>query len=229
MSRRDDLIRFYRLLDGLEQQLGGKRKLVDCSGVMDWPQRGAYFFFEPAEIRKDSGVGPRVVRVGTHALKEGSQTTLWKRLSQHKGVSRTGGGNHRGSVFRLIVGAALIKKFPDLALPSWGKGSTAPRDVRQNEDQLETEVSRTIGAMPILWLSLDDPPGSESLRGFIERNAIALLSNFEEIHLDPPSNTWLGSACPRTRVRRSGLWNSNHVNESYDPSFLNTLENTLVE
>ena len=101
VSRKGDLIRFYDLLDVLEQLIGGKRKLVDCSGDMDWPQRGVYFFFEPGETRKDSGFGPRVVRIGTHALKDGSHTTLWNRLSQHRGVKRTSGGNHRGSVFRL--------------------------------------------------------------------------------------------------------------------------------
>ena len=46
---------------------------------------GVYFFHEPGEERLDTGVGPRIVRVGTHALKIGSSTKLWTRLSQHKG------------------------------------------------------------------------------------------------------------------------------------------------
>jgi hypothetical protein len=53
-----------------------------------------------------------IVRVGTHALETGSQTTLWKRLSQHRGQARSGSGNHRGSIFRLIVGTALIHNAP---------------------------------------------------------------------------------------------------------------------
>jgi hypothetical protein len=77
---------------------------------MDWPKRGVYFFRELGENRSDTGEGPRIVRVGTHALKSGSQTKLWTRLSQHKGQPSTGRGNHRGSIFRLIVGTALIKR-----------------------------------------------------------------------------------------------------------------------
>jgi hypothetical protein len=67
---------------------------------------------EEGEERSHSGQGPRIVRVGTHALKGGSSTTLWKRLSQHKGQERSRRGNHRGSIFRLIVGTALNADDP---------------------------------------------------------------------------------------------------------------------
>jgi hypothetical protein len=72
--------------------IGGPRKLTDCSGRFAWPRRGVYFFREAGEDRTDTGKGPRVVRVGTHALKTGSGTKLWTRLSQHRGPN-TGGGN----------------------------------------------------------------------------------------------------------------------------------------
>ena len=88
--------------------------------------------------------GPRIVRVGTHALKAGSGTKLWTRLSQHKGQPSTGGGNHRGSIFRLIVGAALAKKHR-YDFPTWGRGNTAKGDIRKNELALEKEVSAFIG------------------------------------------------------------------------------------
>ena len=77
--------------------------------------------------------------------------------------------------------------------------------------------------MPFLWLAIEDEPGPASLRGYIERNSIALLSNFSKEPLDPPSRTWLGYLCNRDRVRASGLWNSNHVDEAYEPAFLDTL------
>ena len=83
-ERLQDLRRFYELIDRLESYHCGKKRLADCHGRMDWPNRGVYFFFEPGEIRSDSGTGLRVVRVGTHALIEGSRTTLWNRLSQHR-------------------------------------------------------------------------------------------------------------------------------------------------
>ena len=106
------------------------RWLSSCTGRMAWPERGVYFFFESGEERSDSGTGLRVVRVGTHALTSGSSTTLWNRLSQHRGSGRSGGGNHRGSIFRLIVGAALMKPEPGDAAASWGRGSSADSDTR---------------------------------------------------------------------------------------------------
>ena len=96
-------VRFYELLSRLAAALGGCRRLADCNGRMDWPQRGVYFFFEPGESRSLSGTGNRVVRVGTHALKDGSCATLWQRLSHHRGNAKGDGGNHRGSIFRLLV------------------------------------------------------------------------------------------------------------------------------
>jgi hypothetical protein len=145
---------------------------------------------------------------------------LWNRLSQHRGSVRSGGGNHRGSIFRLIVGAALISRDSH-EFPNWGSGSTAPPLIRDDEVPLEREVSRVIGSMPFLWVAVDDQPGQENARGYIERNSIALLSNHQKPALDPPSALWLGRHCNRERVRSSGLWNSNHVDERYDPDFIN--------
>jgi len=104
--RLQDLIRFYSILNKLEKTIGA-RALADCRGRMKWPTRGVHFFREAGEDRSDTGDGLRVVRVGTHALKAGGSTTLWGRLSTHRGQVRSGGGNHRGSIFRLIVGTAL--------------------------------------------------------------------------------------------------------------------------
>ncbi len=223
VARQQDLVRFYTILDELEHRIGGVRKLDDCRGRMNWPQRGVYFFREPGEMRSDTGEGPRIVRVGTHALKKGGSTTLWSRLSTHRGQLRNGAGNHRGSIFRLIVGTALINRDSQ-NFPTWGEGDSAARDIRAAEVELERAVSRVIRNMPFLWLSIGDEPGPESLRGKIERNSIALLSNFEKEPIDPPSQHWLGHHCDRNRVRASGLWNQNHVDESYTPDFLDELE-----
>ncbi len=222
MARIDDLVRFYELLGTLESRLGGKRSLKDCSGRLGWPVRGVYFFYEPGEERSDSGHGLRVVRVGTHALNYGSNTTLWNRLSQHKGQSKSGGGNHRGSIFRLLVGTALIARG-GLTCPTWSQGSSAPRDIRDAEQPVEKFVSAQIGDMPFLWIAVEDDPGPASLRGYIERNSIALLSNFKRTPADPSSKNWLGRYCQRQRVQASGLWNQNHTDEDYEPKFLDAL------
>lgn len=225
-DRLNDLERFYHTLQKLEDKLGGARRLLDCSGKLSWPRRGVYFFMEEGELRSDSGSGPRIVRVGTHALNAGSGTKLWTRLSQHRGQAGNGGGNHRGSIFRLIIGTALIAR--GLNSQTWGKGSTATSDIRDAEIELERDVSKVIRGMPFVWLAIDDDPGADSQRGYIERNSIALLSNFSKPPLDPASADWLGLSCDRPKVRQSGLWNSNHVDESYDPAFLDQFEQAVA-
>lgn len=223
-ERIDHLKKFYSLLDRLEAELGSARMLGACTGRMNWPRRGVYFFMEDGETRTETGDGVRIVRVGTHALKQGSKTTLWTRLSQHRGQARTGGGNHRGSIFRLIVGTALIER-QGYNCASWdNRSSSAPADIRRSEHELERAVSERIGAMRFLWLPIKDEAGPESARGFVERNAIALLSNYGKQPVDPPSACWLGHQCDRPRVRQSGLWNANHVDETYNPAFLDTLK-----
>ena len=221
------LMQFYELLAHLERNLGGVRRLSECSGRMDWPRRGVYFFRETGEVRSDTGDGPRIVRVGTHALKAGARATLWNRLSQHRGNADGSGGNHRGSIFRLIVGAALIQR-DGWVFPRWGQGNNAPSMVRESERPMERTVCAAICDMPFLWLPVEDEPGPNSLRGYIERNSIRLLSNYGKTPIDSPSPAWLGQCSDRERVRLSGLWNSNHVDEPYDPNFLDTLE-YLVE
>ena len=198
-----DQKRFYSAIDRLTHCGGGARMLATCSGRLSWPSRGVYFFMENGEFRSDTGAGPRIVHVGTHALKSTSRTKLWNRLSQHRGQARTGGGNHRGSIFRLLIGTALMTRDGH-ACPTWDVGNSARSDVRAGELLLEREVSRYIGAMLFLWISIDDEPGRESLRGCIERNAIAILSNFDKDKVDAPSVTWLGRHCNRERVQEIG-------------------------
>jgi hypothetical protein len=153
---------------------------------MSWPNRGVYFFFEAGEIRSDSGKGPRVVRVGTHALSGTSRSTLRQRLYQHRGNAGGCGGNHRGSIFRKHLGLALLDGGTGTICTTWGNGNTASREIRVSEQPLEIRVSQLIGAMPFLWLAIEDEPGTDSMRGFIERNSIALLSNFDRQSLDAP-------------------------------------------
>lgn len=228
MSRISDLQDFYSLLSSLAAKLDGPRTLASCFGRMNWPRQGVYFFMEDGENRSDSGSGLRIVRVGTHALTETSKTTLWTRLSQHRGQKKSGGGNHRGSIFRLIVGTALMAR-DGIEAPTWGMGNNAPAEIRKGENTLESKVSETLGKMPFLWLTVGDTPDLANQRGYIERNTIALLSNFDKDFVDSPSRGWLGHFCNRDRVRRSGLWNSNHVDENYDPAFLKRLERLIRE
>ncbi len=92
--------------------------------------------------------------------------------------------------------------------------------VKSLEQPIEEAVSKVTGYMMLLWLNADDEPGPNSLRGYIERNAIALLSNYHGDSVDTSSDEWLGRFSGREKVRQSGLWNSHYVDGVYDPEFL---------
>jgi len=226
-DRAVDLDRFYALLSDLADRCGGTRQLAGCNRGTGWPKRGVYFFFEAGETRINPQ-HPRVVRVGTHGLRP-SKSTLWGRLAAHRGTvngSMPGGGNHRGSIFRLHVGTALLAtgEWSDPIRQTWSVGSTAPAAVRIVEYPLEQAVSTYIGSMPFLWLAVDDPPTPTSDRGVIEAGSIALLSNHDRSPLDAPSPDWLGYHADRELIRRSGLWNVDHVKDSSNPAFLDVME-----
>jgi hypothetical protein len=235
MSRKDDLSRFYDLLEELQDRCGGFRRLAECTGLMTWPNRGVYFFFENGESRSDSGVGLRVVRVGTHALVQNSRTTLWNRLQQHRGNANGEGGNHRGSVFRLLIGDATIRARPagtfvDQVSVHWGVGGNAPADVRNQERPIENAVCKHLRNMPFLWIGINAAPGPNCPRGILERNCIGLLSNYRrEQSLDPPSKAWLGCYSSKETVRNSGLWNQNHVRDGYDIGAIERIFEQAIE
>ena len=210
----DSLDRFYSALTALIERQG-LLTLLERLQRRDLPRRGVYFFFDERE-RRSRVDALRVVRVGTHALKRGARSTLRGRLRQHLGT-RAGHGNHRGSVFRLHVGAALLARDGS-SLETWGVGSSASAEVRQAEREHEYHVSLYVARLRVVTLGIDDDPGPESLRGYVERNAIALLANVGR-SVDPPSTGWLGHLAQRSQVRDSGLWNVNHVGSCVDPAF----------
>ena len=76
--------------------------------------------------------------------------------------------------------------------------------------------------MPFLWLEINDDPGPDSKRGYVELNSIGLLSNywFQDEMIDPASSSWLGKFAKNEDIQHSGLWNSDHVRDGYDPYFL---------
>ena len=233
MSRLSDLQRFYCLLDRLAETsgVGTVAEMVRLA-----PDRGVYFFFEPGEERRESGRGPRVVRVGTHALSMGSRSTLRQRLTQHQGTG-SGRGNHRGSIFRLLAGQAILARDPQITCASWGiKGDAGKAalklgsdraSLKAAEDPIEQRVSSYIGTMTVALLSVPDQAGPCSLRATIERNSIALLSNHGRTALDAPSSDWLGRHSNRPLVQSSGLWNQRHVEEHYDSRFLDQIEELI--
>jgi hypothetical protein len=98
------------------------------------------------------------------------------------------------------------------------------RAARQAEHPLERAVSDHITAMPLLWLPVPD----REQWTFVERHSIALLS-YRTGSVDAASAAWLGNHAASAKVRTSGLWNVNHVDNTHHPTYLEILDRLVEE
>ena len=217
--------KFYACMRDLYVGQDGGRLLGEATGKMEWPTRGVYFLLEANEnlvMSKFRPLEQRVTRVGTHAVSRGSKATLWNRLSTHRGVI-AGSGNHRSSIFRLHVGAALMRKETDgWNLPSWGVGQVPDASAKEVEEALERRVSSILGQMRVLWLDVPDDPSPYSDRSYLERNAIGLLSRIG-ILMRAQTPKWLGNWSRHIQISISGIWNLNHLYALPDDQFTDVL------
>jgi hypothetical protein len=223
LSKSEDIERFYDLIRDIEKKMDGIRYLRDFDVKGHLPEAGVYFMFEEGEFRSDLPNQLRVTRVGTHATHPEQRTSLKERLEEHRGIPG-GRGVSRRSVLRRHVGLALINESQgQINIPTWGRRGHISAEQRQQEELLERLVTSYVGEMMVLWLPV---PGIDRAaydkRRKVEKNSIALLSNRLE-PFDKPSKEWLGLHHPKDTVRRSGLWNIQHVYQAYDPLFLDDM------
>jgi hypothetical protein len=210
-----DLRKLYGLID-LARQRGETFLLRELSD-QSLPERGVYIFIDRNE-RNVFGDGYRIVRIGTHGVSRGSKSTLRDRLRNHMGPSQ-GAGGHRGSVFRLHVGRAMLEAQPQGwgALPTWGVGQQASKDILEGELAHERLVTKYLGELEVFILPINDEPSKNSLRAKVETQLIGLMSA-DDIPIECPSTTWLGLHSPMPTIAATGLWNIRDVGRPYGPS-----------
>jgi len=217
VNKEKDTARFYTLLGKLKEKTGGALAMAELSYNIDLhrhlSREGVYFSFEPREKTVDGQ--DRVIRIGESGI-------LWLRLKNHCD------SDHHKSVFRKHVGNALMRRHPKNPewekIDRWNDKYANDDETRKREYPLEQKVSEYIRNTSVVCLPVIDNPRSESNRKFIECNSIALLSALIGHCINPPSPKWLGHYSKSEYVRRSGLWNVEHVDETYDPEFLNIFE-----
>jgi hypothetical protein len=204
-------------------RLTKKRTLRRLKDVVasDMPESGVYIFFDERERRLKNRNEMRVVRVGTHGVAAGSRASLRNRIRTHFGTV-AGEGNHRSSIFRLHTGRSLINAELQAQVDSWGDAS-ATKNALKNERALEQAVSRYLGELFVLLIAVPGLSDKSNDRAYLEQNLIALLSNRCK-PLDPPSCEWLGLHSEKREIRKSGLWNVNHVEQPFDRNFLEVLD-----
>jgi hypothetical protein len=197
----------------------GLRRLADVIDE-DMPRSGVYLFFDERERRLKRTDQLRTVRVGTHGVAFGSKASLRNRMRTHFGTV-AGEGNHRSSVFRLHVGRSLINAELTPAVSTWGSPITN-KEALGAEREIEQAVSRYLAELLVLLIAIPGESDKMNDRAYIEQNLIGLLSNRCK-PLDPPSSAWLGLSSAKREIRKSGLWNVNHVDQLFDPAYLDVL------
>jgi hypothetical protein len=211
--RRERIGAFYSFLEEISLTIG----FYSLSEVVtrSLPAQGVYFFFDPDEPTAYSKKLPRLVRIGTHAVSAGSRATLKNRLRTHLGT-KDGLGNHRGSVFRLHVGQALIARdgLSD-RFPSWGKGQSATRATIEQEASLEKQVSSYLAKLMVVYIPIPGLASKNSMRATVERHLIALFTENWSM-IERSSAQWLGRWSSRPQIAHSGLWNVRCVGETAD-------------
>jgi len=216
--RKTDLDALYQILDGYEQRRDRKISLAELSRTHS-PRWGCCFFYEKGEYREESGA-PRIVRVESYPRLE-AKTDMYSQLILHRGTIAgvfTGGGNHRLSLLRKHIGTAMMNRM-QISCESW-EDEQFNASVRKLEHPLEVRVSEVISRMEVLMISFEDNDIEKQALRYIQKNAVALLSNWQKEVLDPPSPDWMGKFCSNVLVRDSGLWNTNGVMQRYDSSFI---------
>ena len=164
------------------------------------PSDGLYFFYEDGEVNSHDA-GPRVVRIGNHPRAVGG---LRNRLRNHYS------GNKNGSVFRKLLGGALIRRRnPDdpCLLPRPGQGHWERQDKRTCSrcKPVEQEVSQLLKEhFSFRCVRIVD----RTERNRFEQLLIASLARCPGCKA---SATWLGRHAYSSNVRQSGLWNSDFI------------------
>lgn len=203
-------------------RLTGHSKLRSLREVVaqGMPEAGVYLFFDPQESRMKDLTRLRVVRVGTHGVAAGSKATLRNRMRTHLGTA-AGEGNHRSSIFRLHVGRSILNSGRGPDVRTWGS-SSANKESLIAERSLEKTVSDYLSRLQVVLIDIPGISDKANDRSYIEQNLIAVFSNRCK-PLDPPSYQWLGNYSDKREIRKSGLWNVNHVEQRFDPQYVEVL------
>jgi hypothetical protein len=201
----NELNEFYNQILGCIETYG-LFTLKDAHGRQPWPKQGVYFFFDTSEPIPSPDLPGRIVRIGSHGVAQNTNSTLWMRLKQHQGSQTSGGGNHRGSIFRQYVGIAL-KGEPS----RWRDAKAKYAEVSQDEHAHECLVSDYIRQLPFTVIGIPGHPGKNSQRAIFEGECISYISWAAQNGLIKMRQKWLGLQAEKEEIKKSGLWNVRDV------------------
>ena len=164
------------------------------------PASGIYLFFEKGEkIDIDGMKYDGLVRVGTHR----NDGNFPGRIRQHYGNKGNLNGNKNGSVFRLHVGGAIMRKLNpyDPPLAGWLK------QMGPSYSDVEEDVSRTLREN---FSFVCFPVATKEERLNLESGLISLLAQ-HPLGKSSPLLAWTISARPI--ICSTGLWNTRETDK----------------
>ena len=167
--------------------------------LRELPLNGIYLFFEEGQsVSIGSESENRIVRIGTH--RQSSRFPI--RVRQHYGNVHSYSGHKNSSVFRKHVGGAILRRDgpDDPRIKEWlRQGGAGPLEV-------EEAVSKVLrDRFSFVCFTVEDQLDRLSL----ERGLIAQLAQHPISRL--AVETWLGQYAAAKEIRKSGLWNTQHV------------------
>ena len=93
-------------------------------------------------------------------------------LVSAQGSGGSGGGNHRGTIFRLLVGAAVIGRDQH-DLPTWGDKKKSRKDVKISSTLWNARSAAPSGVCRFSGLTFETKPVPTVCAATIEKNSIA--------------------------------------------------------
>jgi len=166
------------------------------------PRNGIYILFERDE---KAHTIDRIVRVGTHT----GDNQLRSRLQQHYVKE-----NKDRSIFRKNIGRAILNRGKNPFLRQWNRDLTTRKAKEQyghlidqsKQEAIEKKVTKYIQNQ-LSFVAFEVPGKKRRLS--LESKIISTVSLCTECW---PSDNWLGTNSPITKIRESGMW---QVNELY--------------
>ena len=187
--------------------------------IKDLPTDGIYFFYEKGEVWGHGGRKPRIVRVGTHR-----SGNFRSRICDHfipdkrkMDFSKKQPAPRDRSIFRRNIGRALLHKQKDPYLNIWDMCFT-PRESREKfshlrnvmlEKRIEEKVTKILRTrFSFRFIEVPDSNKFIGSKG-IESSIIGTLAHCSHCK---QSEKWLGNFSPVNKIRDSGLWLCQHLN-----------------
>ncbi len=181
---------------------------------------GIYFFYERGEYWGHQNNKPRIVRIGTH-----KRNNFRSRISEHylfnekkMGFGKNNQKPSDRSIFRKNIGRALLNQTQEKYLDIWEIDFTIKenrknyghmRDI-QKEKKIEYKITRIMRDDFLFRFIVIHEEEKRIGESGLEK---PLTGTFSQCRLCKPSDRWLGNHSPVEKIRDSGLWQVQHLNQ----------------